>query len=392
MRRRALDKIIAIMLAAATVLSGGCKKSAEESIPADNTRDISTMEVVKEMGYGINLGNTLDCTGDWIASTEVSRYETAWGSPIVTEDMIKGYANAGFGVLRIPVTWSNIISGDGNYTISPDYIARAQEIVGWTLDTGMYAIIDIHHDSWISEFPENKEECMRRFKLTWTQIADAFKDYDDKLMFESQNESLGWESLWNRWSGTNGAEKQAAYDLVNEVNQAFVDVVRASGGNNPYRHLLIAGYNTDVELTCDEMFKMPDDPAGRMAVSIHYYTPSTLCILDKDADWGKAKTTWGSESDIAELDRNVNMLKERFIDNGIPVIMGEYGCFGKNKSREVIESWLLDVSSRMYGIGVCPVLWDTVGDEYNRYTYTFRNPEFIEKLIAPASNADDQNV
>lgn len=391
MRRRAVDKIIAIMLAAAAALTNvGCKKDVDVA-PADTTRNISTMEVVREMGYGINLGNTLESCGDWIASSEVSRYETAWGSPVITQEAIQGYADAGFGVLRIPVAWSNIMSGDGTYTISPDYIARVREVVGWTLDTGMYAIINIHYDNgWVNTFPENKEECMTRYKAMWTQIAEAFKDCGDKLMFESQNEELGWDSLWNRWSGTNGEEKKSSYDLVNEINQAFVDVVRSGGGNNPYRHLLISGYNTDIELTCDEMFVMPNDPAGRMAVSVHYYTPSTLCILDKDADWGKAKITWGSEEDIAELDRNVNMLKERFTDNGIPVIVGEYGCFGNNKTREIRESWMLDVSSRMYGIGACPILWDTAGDEYNRYSYTFRNPEFIENLIAPAVEAGNE--
>lgn len=383
-----MDKIIAIMMTIATVLSvGGCKQENPDM------RDISTVEVVKEMGYGINLGNTMESCGDWIVSSDVSRYETAWGSPIITQEAIQGYADAGFGVLRIPVAWSNMMIDDGNYTIHPDYMARVKQIVDWTLDTGMYAIINIHWDNgWVNKFPENKEESMRRYKLMWNQIADSFKDYGDKLMFESQNEALGWESLWNRWSGTNGEEKKSSYDLVNEINQAFVDVVRASGGNNPKRHLLISGYNTDVELTCDELFKMPDDPAGRMAVSVHYYTPSTLCILDKDADWGKAKITWGSDEDIAELDRNVNMIKERFIDNGIPVIVGEYGCFGKNKPRDVIESWLLDVSSRMYGIGACPVLWDTTGDEYNRYSYTFRNPEFIEKLIAPWVSDKNENA
>ncbi len=386
MRRRFMDKIIAIMLAVTTVLSTGCKK--EE--PA--MRDISTVEVVKEMGFGINLGNTMESCGDWIPSSNVSNYETAWGSPIITQPTIQGYADAGFGVLRIPVAWSNMMIDDGNYTIHPDYIARVKEIVDWTLDTGMYAIINIHWDNgWISKFPENKEESMRRYKLMWTQIADIFKDYDDKLMFESQNEALGWESMWNRWSGVEGEEKEASYNLVNEINQAFVDVVRSSGGNNPERHLLISGYNTDIQLTTDPLFKMPNDPAGRMAVSVHYYTPSTLCLLEEDAEWGKAKTTWGSEEDYAQLNGDIKMLKERFTDNGIPVIVGEYGCYGKNKAREVCEQWMLDVSSGMYEIGACPVLWDTAGNEFNRYDGSMRNPDFIAKLVAPSASAKTES-
>lgn len=371
--------ISAILAVIMTVMMSGCDSSN------NGMRDISTMDVVREMGYGINLGNTLESCGDWINGSSPSSYEKAWGSPIITAEDIQGYADAGFGVLRIPVAWSNMMADDGTYTINPDYADRVQEVVDMALGTGMYVIVNIHYDNgWISKFPENVDENMKRYTTMWKQIAELFRDRGDKLVFESQNEALGWESLWNRYSGTNGAEKQSSYDLVNRVNQAFVDTVRATGGNNAKRHLLISGYNTDIDLTCDELFKMPSDPAGRLAVSVHYYNPSTLTILEKDADWGKAKTDWGSESDIAELNRCMDLLKATFIDNGIPVIVGEYGCFGKNKTRETKESYMLDVSSAMYEIGACPILWDTSGDEYDRNNARFRNPEFIEKLIAPS--------
>lgn len=356
---------------------------SDKEISDKDLSDMTTMEYVRKMGFGINLGNTFESCGDWISSADVSAYETAWGSPIITREAIQGYADAGFGALRIPVAWSNVMSSDGSYSISPQYIARVREVVGWTLDSGMFAIINIHYDSgWVNVFPANEAENMKRFKLMWTQISEAFNDFDERLMFEAQNEELGWDSIWNRWSGTNGEEKRASYNLVNRVNQAFTDVVRETGGNNSRRHLLISGYNTDVELTCDELFKMPNDPAGRLAVSVHYYDPSTLTILEQDADWGKAKTDWGSSDDIAELERKTRILKTRFIDNGIPVIVGEYGCFGKNKTRDTIESYLLDVSSRMYNIGACPILWDTCNDEYDRSANAFRRPEFIKKLLA----------
>ncbi len=377
--------ISAILAVIMTVMMSGCDSSN------NGMRDISTMDVVREMGYGINLGNTLESCGDWINGSSPSSYEKAWGSPIITAEDIQGYADAGFGVLRIPVAWSNMMADDGTYTINPDYADRVQEVVDMALGTGMYVIVNIHYDNgWISKFPENVDENMKRYTTMWKQIAELFRDRGDKLVFESQNEALGWESLWNRYSGTNGAEKQSSYDLVNRVNQAFVDTVRATGGNNAKRHLLISGYNTDIDLTCDELFKMPSDPAGRLAVSVHYYNPSTLTILEKDADWGKAKTDWGSKSDIAELNRCMDLLKTTFIDNGIPVIVGEYGCFGKNKTRETKESYMLDVSSAMYEIGACPILWDTSGDEYDRNNARFRNPEFIEKLIAPSKAEKEQ--
>ena len=385
-RRIIMNSIISAILAVImTVMMSGCDSSN------NGMRDISTMDVVREMGYGINLGNTLESCGDWINGSSPSSYEKAWGSPIITAEDIQGYADAGFGVLRIPVAWSNMMADDGTYTINPDYADRVQEVVDMALGTGMYVIVNIHYDNgWISKFPENVDENMKRYTTMWKQIAELFRDRGDKLVFESQNEALGWESLWNRYSGTNGAEKQSSYDLVNRVNQAFVDTVRATGGNNAKRHLLISGYNTDIDLTCDKLFKMPSDPAGRLAVSVHYYNPSTLTILEKDADWGKAKTDWGSKSDIAELNRCMDLLKATFIDNGIPVIVGEYGCFGKNKTRETKESYMLDVSSAMYEIGACPILWDTSGDEYDRNNARFRNPEFIEKLIAPSKAEKEQ--
>lgn len=399
-----MKKIISLALSAAIMLSASAC-AADTSVTAeaaadvnttattavetepeqDNSmRDITTMELVREMGYGINLGNTFEACGDWINGKTPNDFQKAWGSPIITEEIIQTYADAGFGVLRIPVAWSNMISDDGKYTIAPEYIDRVKEVVDWTLDSGMYAIINIHWDGgWVNEFPENKEESMKRFIAMWTQIAAAFEDYPDTLMFEGQNEELGWDSIWNPWGGSM-EEKQVSYALVNEVNQAFVDAIRAGGGNNPQRHLLISGYNTGIDRSCDPLFKMPDDPAGRMALSVHYYTPSTLCILDKDASWGKAITEWGSDKDLKELDDNMKMLKENYIDKGIPVIVGEYGCFGDNKEREVKEKWMLTVSKAMYDIGACPVLWDTPGGECDRPNTKFSDPDFIAKLIEPA--------
>ena len=357
-----------------------------EPEPASVMRDITTMELVREMGYGINMGNTLEACGDWINGSSQNDYERAWGSPTVTQEMIQGYADAGFGVLRIPVAWSNMMVDDGTYTIHPDIMSRVTEVVDWALETDMYVIINIHWDNgWVNTFPENKDECMKRFTHMWEQISDNFKDYGDKLMFESQNEELGWESIWNPWGGSK-EEKEQSYALANEVNQAFVDTIRAGGGNNPERHLLISGYNTGIDRCYDELFKMPNDPANRMALSVHYYDPSLLCLFEEDQSWGKAITEWGSEKDLKDLDKNMNMLKEGFIDKGIPVIVGEYGCFGKNKEREMNEYWMITVSKAMYDIGACPVLWDTPGGEYNRVPATFKDPEFIEELIKPSKS------
>ncbi len=334
-------------------------------------RNLTTMELVRDMGIGINLGNTFESCGDWITGNTPRSFETAWGSPVITEAMIAGMADAGFGVLRIPVAWSNMMGED--YTISSAYIKRVKEVIDWAISNDMYVIVNIHWDGgWWEKFSTEKSECMYRYTRMWTQLCEAFRDYGDRLMFESLNEEGCWNDIWNRYGGTNG--KSRAYALLNEINQKFVDVVRKSGGNNAKRHLLIAGYATDISLTCDRLFQMPSDPAGRMAVSVHYYTPVGFCILEEDASWGKVQTEWGSSSDLAELKSNMRRLYDTFISKGIPVIMGEYGCVTKNKTQEQIRNFLATVCRTAYDAGICPVLWDINYTEnsswsvYNRHT------------------------
>ena len=205
---------------------------------------------------------------------------------------------------------------------------------------------------------------MTKYKRIWTQLCDAFADYGDYLVFESQNEELGWDTLWNRWGGTTG--KEESYALVNEINQTFVDIVRSSGGNNPERHLLISGYGTDVDLTCDSLFQMPQDPAGRCAVSVHYYTPSDFAILEEDASWGTMRSTWGTDADFTQLNHYMDMLKTTFVDKGIPVIIGEYGCPKKNKDADSVRLFLSSVCEAAYSREMCPVLWDVTDLHYNR--------------------------
>lgn len=334
-------------------------------------RDLSTLELVREMRHGINLGNTFDACGDWIAQYgdgSTDSYESAWGAPHTTRAILQGMADAGFGVVRIPTAWSNMMVDDGTYTINSQWAERVAEVVNWSLEAGLYVILNIHWDNgWVNTFPENEAVCMQRFTHMWEQIATQFRDYSDYLMFEAQNEELGWESLWNRWAGDNG--KAESYALVNRINQAFVDTVRASGGNNAQRHLLISGYNTGIDLTCDPLFQLPNDPAGRLAVSVHYYTPASFAILEEDADWGKAQSTWGTDSEYAELNRWMEMLKTTYIDRGIPVIIGEYGCPLKNKEPESVRKFLSAVCEAAYTRDICPVLWDTPGGHYNRETY-----------------------
>lgn len=366
-----LKRTISILLCAILLIfAAGCGK--------EPVSDRSTLDFVRDMGLGINLGNALDSTGTWFEKT-VEAQETAWGSPIITEDAIKGYAAAGFGVMRLPVSWTVLM--DENGKIDPDFMDRVEEIVGWILDSGMKCILNTHHDGWSGKVAADRDGGLELYKNMWTQIADRFKNYGEDLMFESMNEE-GFDSLWNRYGGTSG--KSEAYALFNELNKTFVDVIRSSGGNNPERHLLLASYWTDINCACDDEFILPDDPAGKITISVHYYDPSTLTIISEDVDWGKAQTEWGSEDDLNYLNGQMDKLVDKFVSNGIPVIVGEYGCFGENKSREVIELWTESVAEAAYSRGICPILWDTSGDEYDRSACKFRRPEFIEELISIA--------
>lgn len=364
-----LKKTVSVLCILSLLISLVCMALPVEAESQD-MRDMTTMELTKDMGLGINLGNTLESFGDWIdqwGDGTVKSYETAWGSPEITQEMIEGYAKEGFGTLRVPVAWSNMM-GD-NYTINQQYIERVKQIVGWAMDSGLYVIMNIHHDgNWFAGFSTDKDTCMTKYTRVWEQLTEAFKDYDDHLIFESLNEEGNWDDIWNKYGGSSDADKKKAFDLLNEINQKFVDIVRASGGNNAERHLLIAGYATDIALTCDDYFKMPNDPVNRCAVSVHYYTPSGFAILTEDADWGKARSTWGTEADFKELNDNMDLMKKTFIDNGIPVIIGEYGCPKENKEIDSVNLFLTSVCESAYERDMCPVLWDVTGLHYNRDT------------------------
>lgn len=387
-------RLFSLFTAAALLCAfSGCSNSADsaasESASAETEvpemRDISTTELVQDMGIGINLGNTFESCGDWIeqwGDGSVESYETAWGSPVITQEMIEGYAAEGFGVLRIPVAWSNLMAAD--YTISPEYLKRVMQVTDWAMDTGMYVIVNIHYDGgWFADFSTQKDTCMQKYTRIWEQLSDAFQDYNDHLMLESLNEEGCWDDIWNRYSGDD-SQKKEAYDLLLEINQTFVDTVRASGGNNAKRHLLIAGYATDIDLTCDELFRMPEDPEHRMAVSVHYYAPAGFAILEEDADWGKARPQWGSPREQRELAYNLDKMTKAFSAKGIPVIIGEYGCPKKNKAEDSVRLYLSSVCREASARGFCPILWDVTDSHYDRTTCKMTDPQLKTDLFQAA--------
>lgn len=347
----------------------------------NDMREITTAELVMDMGVAINLGNTMEANGSWIDKYNgISSYEKAWGSPLVNNEMIKGYADAGFNCVRIPVAWYNLMADDN--TINPELMDRVEQIVKYVLDNGMYAIVNMHHNGWFENFPTEFDKTMDKYSSIWTQISERFKDYNDYLMLESLNEEGVWNDVWDRWG--DGTGKKEAYDILNRINQKFVDVVRSSGGNNAKRHLLIAGYATSSYETSDPLFKMPDDPINRCAISLHYYGPFGFTHLTEEASWGeKARFTWGTEEDYAELDEIMDYIKVNFADKGVPVIIGEYGVAKGGLATEEICRYTAAVCKAVFIRGMCPVLWDAPGSVYyDRYDYKMIDPNLEAEFNA----------
>lgn len=362
-------------------LCGVAAKAAPPTKPAET----EAIAFSRQMGIGWNLGNTLEATGK-IKGIHVRDYETAWGNPVTTKVMIDGIKAAGFRSMRIPVGWSNLIGPKPDYVINKELMARVEQVAKYGLDDGLYVIINVHWDGgWIHKFSSDYAGSQQKYKAIWSQVAEHFKGYSDHLIFESMNEEGSFDDLWNVYGGMPN-QKEKAYALLNDINQQFTDLVRASGGHNGRRYLLIAGYGTDIGRTVDPDFQMPRDPAGHSMVSVHYYSPPGFAILEKDASWGKALYTWGTPDDVAAVKRDMLPLKQRFLDKGIPVVVGEFGCPSVNKDPASIVKYLSTVCEAAYSLGCVPILWDA-GNFYNRETRQFRNPQISDALAGIAAIA-----
>ena len=261
-----------------------------------------------------------------MCSSDLTDAEISWGQPRTTQEMIQGMKSAGFDTIRIPVAWTNGMNYEsGDYTIDSRLMDRVDEVVTWALDADMYVIINDHWDgSWWVMFgaaeQEIRDKAMEMYKAMWTQIGEHFADRSYKLIFESANEELGDRLNDKDVTGTKGKlTENECYETTNLINSEFVKLIRSQGGMNADRFLLIAGYNTDIAKTCDDRFKMPEDMRGKCILSVQYYIPRTFCV-DGVIDH------WGSDVEENWMDSRVELLRTRFVDNGIPVIISEYGA------------------------------------------------------------------
>lgn len=380
--------LFSLMLAVLMLIP--CVGSAEEAEAVDNgvmREGLTALEATRLMGNGINLGNTLEACDNNVGiktNTPLS-YETHWGQPKTTQAMIDGMKAAGFDTIRIPVAWMTNATHlyEGDYTIDADYMDRVEEVVCYARKAGMYVIINDHWDGgWYgmfgSESAETRALAMEAYKGMWQQIAERFRDYSDYLIFESANEELGGRfdensPLYCSDSVVTYLTDDERYALTNEINQTFVDVVRATGGNNATRFLLIAGYSTDINQTCDDRFQMPKDTVdSKLMVSVHYYDPWSYC----GASSAVSATKWGKVSDYEYLDQQLAKMT-KFTEAGYGVVIGEYGALpcsdGLKDNTLAYHTAFLDACTK-YNLTNC--LWDCSG-LYKRVSQTFADDDIL---------------
>ncbi len=366
-------------------------------------KDLNALEVAEQMGNGINLGNTMEAYGRSThgVGKATSLYETAWGQPITTQEMVTGMKEAGFDTLRIPVAWTNAMNyEDGDYTINQAYLDRVGEIIDYAISADMFVIVNDHWDGgWWGMFGSETEvirqSAMDMYIEMWTQIATEYADKSYKLIFESGNEELGNRLNDKDVCADSGSlSEDECYATANKINQAFVDTVRSCGGNNADRFLLIAGINTNIANTCDNRFKMPTDTVdGKLLLSVHYYDPSNYCIFTSVEDWG-------SKQEYQSMNDTLAMMT-KFTEAGYGIVIGEWGVLYennavKNQRTEYMENFLANCD--LYGY--CPVLWDC-NNMYNRNKceliddykdfFIVRNYEAEQKLTMDYVLASAQN-
>ena len=357
------------------IIVGGLLMSVSAKSKLPTAQHIAT-----KMGVGWNLGNTLEAICG----------ENAWGAGHTSQQLIDSVKAAGFNTVRIPVSWfchSDTVTS----VIDKEWIARVKEVADYCIKDDMYVILNMHWDKGWLENRVNKANqgiVNKRQRAYWTQIANYFKAYDEHLLFAGTNEPNAHDSI--------------QMSVLMTYHQTFVDAVRATGDNNSSRTLIIQGPATDVEDTYKLMKTMPKDKiADRLMAEVHYYTPYQFCLMENDADWGKKFYYWGKDNHSAteitrnaswgeenDVDKNFGKMKARFVDKGIPVIIGEFGA-GKRKlsqpsdqalNNASVESYYRHVVKSAVSKGLIPICWDVPGWLFNRSTGAILDQGIIKAI------------
>lgn len=369
-------------------------------------------EAVKNMGVGWNLGNTLDANGAKESDPSNAAYwgcqglesETYWGQTLTTSALMTMMKEAGFGAIRVPVTWYNHMDKTGK--VDAKWMKRVHEVVDYVIDNGMYCILNVHHDtgadgnskSWLKANETWYNNYKDKYKYLWQQIAEEFKDYDGKLLFESYNEMLDTNNSWCFASfaapgNYNAAISTSAYNAINSYAQSFVDVVRATGSRNADRNLIVNtyaasnGYGTWSSHLIDPVksMKLPQDAvANHLIFEVHSY-PS---ISDKNS---QGVVTNRPLSEIKkEIDGTISVLKANLMAKGAPVIIGEWGTSnvdaGDGKTdydsrRDLMMQFVDYYVGKAKESGIAMFYWMGLTDGAYRAEPAFSQPDLAERIV-----------
>lgn len=341
------------------------------------------MQFVQNLKMGWNLGNTFDASS---GGYDDLSYEKAWCGVLTTEQMIKDVHAAGFETIRIPVTWHKHV--DENFNINEEWLNRVHEVVDYAINDGMYVILDIHHDNekgYLYPDEENEETSFNYVTKIWEQLAAEFISYDEHLIFEAMNEPR-LKDTPNEWSDDmNNEDIKKAIKIIDRINQGFVDTVRATGGNNATRYLMVPGYCA--KISAAKVMTIPKDIDGnenRIIVSVHAYEPYNFALNTGGTDrWREDKA-----SSTSSIDNVMNAVYENFTSKGIPVIIGESGAMAKDNDEARI-AWAKYYYSNARARGITCFWWDnhsfTSGETfglYNRITGEFTPKELLDAIMS----------
>ena len=388
--------ILFIMLVSVTVICAGYAESdTSVTVPTvDNLKkfdipDNEALRLIRDMKTGWVLGNTFDAWNNgWFTGKE-PEMETYWCQAKTTQELIRAIKDAGFNVIRVPVSWHDHV--DENYIINPVWLNRVKEVVGWILDEGMYAIVNVHHDN--SEdffYPDTAhyEQSEKYLTAIWKQMAEAFSECDEHLVLESMNEPrlVGTDFEWDLNEAMPACRDAA--DCINRLNQKFVDTVRAAGGNNATRYLLVPGYCASPKGVLSSLFRMPQDTEeNKIILEVHAYTPYDFAL--NAAPRSQTEFSIENSNQISDIATFMNSLYNRFVVNGIPVLIDEYGALNKKgnlQSRVDFTAYYI-ASASARGMTCC--WWDNHafsgnGEQFgliDRKAIKWRYPEIVDAIM-----------
>lgn len=351
------------------------------------------MKFVKNLGIGWNLGNTLDAFVDDHPEADDLWYETCWQEDVTTREHIALVKKEGFTSIRIPISWHNHVTGD-DFKINEAWMNRVKEIVDWSLEEGLYVIINTHHDVYPEfYYPANEylDNSLKYVTSIWQQVSEIFADYDNHLIFESLNEPRLKDNA-NEWNpNTKNAAVREAVECINKMNQAFVDTVRASGKNNAERFLLVPGYDAAPDGVLNDYFVLPTDSAkDRLIISVHAYTPYNFCLQAESESGSIRDFDASSNSSTKDVDYFMDRLYNKYTSKNIPVLIGEFGARDKSMNTESRRQWTGYYVAKARSLGMSCMWWDNncfvtgTGEDLgllDRFLNVWRYKEIIEAMM-----------